>query len=181
MIMGVSAKSRKVRAMIAAIDVHYKKDGTARVACILFDDWTDEEPYKELISTVAEVEEYVSGSFYLRELPCILHILEKVQEPLDTIVVDGFVWLAIGRPGLGAHLHKALKGAVPVIGVAKSHFMEAHSVAKAVTRGKSVNPLYVTAEGIETDKAAKFIENMAGEYRFPTLLKRLDQLTKEND
>ena len=64
--------------MILAIDVDYHKDNTAKVAGVLFENWEDKEPKEVYISHIAEVNEYISGEFYKRELPCILDILEKV-------------------------------------------------------------------------------------------------------
>lgn len=54
-------------------------------------------------------------------LPGLLHVLRRVPEPLDIVVIDGYVWLGEqGQPGLGARLHREL--AVPIIAVAKTPF-----------------------------------------------------------
>ena len=164
--------------MIACVDVHYKKDGTAQVACLLFQNWSDDKAVKELTTVVSQVQNYVPGSFYMRELPCIMEILQMVQETIDLVIVDGYVWLSPSKKGLGKHLFDELGGKTPVVGVAKSFFRNADSVAIAVLRGKSKNPLYVTAEGLDGQAAARLVKNMHGKHRMPTLLKRLDQLTK---
>ena len=96
----------------------------------------------------------------------------------ETIVIDGYVFLDDEqRPGLGKHLFDSLEGQIEVIGVAKRSFSgvgEAHEVL----RGESVKPLYITTTGcLETAKSN--IASMFGEYRIPWLLKRADQLCRE--
>ena len=164
--------------VIACVDVHYKKDGSAQVACLLFEDWSDSKAAKELTTSVSTVQNYVPGSFYMRELPCIMEILQMVQESIELIIVDGYVWLSPTKKGLGKHLFDELGGKTPVVGVAKSFFRDADSVAISVLRGTSKKPLYVTAEGMDGQEAARLVKNMNGDHRMPTLLKRLDQLTK---
>lgn len=61
---------------------------------------------------IPEVEPYVSGEFYKREMPCALAILGDLGKPPTMVVIDGYVHLDdLGRPGFGAHLHRALGGA----------------------------------------------------------------------
>lgn len=81
-------------------------------------------------------------------------------------------------PGLGAHLFNALKGKIPIIGVAKSPYKDV-AMAVKVFRGRSTRPLYVTAVGMETAQAVRFIEKMHGRHRFPTLLKHVDTLSRK--
>jgi len=49
---------------------------------------------------------------------------------------------------------------------------------RKIYRGQSTNPLYITSEGIELEKSADLILNMHGDYRIPTLLKKVDQLCR---
>ncbi len=95
--------------------------------------------------------------------------------PLEAIIVDGYAWLAPGRPGLGAKLHEAT--GVPVIGVAKTRFRDAPAVE--VLRGRSAKPLYVTAAGMASDDAGRAVASMAGADRTPVLLRRVDRLARE--
>ena len=107
-------------------------------------------------------------------------MLRRVAEPLEVIVVDGYVWLGdLARPGLGAHLFEALGGMVPVIGVAKTSFAGA-VLARKVRRGAASKPLHVTAVEMEPERAAECIRTMHGPYRMPTLLKRVDQLCRQS-
>jgi deoxyribonuclease V len=106
-----------------------------------------------------------------------MSVLARVSDPLETIVVDGYVWLEEGKHGLGAHLYEALGRRVPVVGVAKTRFVGA--AAKAVQRGSSRRPLYVSAAGIDPRIAARHIQSMHVAYRIPTLLRRVDQLCRQ--
>ena len=104
--------------------------------------------------------------------------LNQLPESPAAIVVDGYVWLdGGGRKGLGHHLYDALQQSVPVIGVAKTEFAGA-SQAVEICRGSSARPLFVTAVGIEPDIAADYIRRMHGNSRIPTLLKRVDTLSR---
>jgi deoxyribonuclease V len=163
--------------MIAAVDVWYSGTG-ATAGGVLFTHWTSEQPARELREFIERVKPYEPGSFYKRELPCLLKLLEPVKDRVEAVIVDGYVWLGPeNRPGLGAHLYEALGKKVTVIGVAKSMFRGATN-AKAVLRGRSRRPLYVTAAGKDSVIAAKNIQGMHGPHRIPTLLKRVDQLCR---
>ena len=69
-----------------------------------------------------DVAPYESGSFYKRELPCIVSLLQDLDvRDISLIVIDGFVHLDDdGRYGLGGHLYERLERKVQVVGVAKS-------------------------------------------------------------
>ena len=165
--------------VILAIDVHYK-ELTARAAGVLFDAWNAQEPARELICKVDDIEPYESGNFYKRELPCILALLEKYSLKIDSIVVDGYVFLDNeARPGLGKHLFNALNGEVTVIGVAKTPFQGINDEHK-VYRGQSKTPLYVTSTD-DLTSAKQNLLSMHGDFRLPTLLKRVDQLCRANE
>jgi deoxyribonuclease V len=161
----------------AALDVNYR-DNDAVAACVLFRGWTDRRPSGEAVAIVDDVKPYESGEFYERELPCLLAVLDKVEEPLSTVLVDGYVWLADERPGLGSHLHDALDKKVPIIGIAKNPFEGARR-AIPVMRGGSRKALFVTAVGIDANEAADLVREMHGDHRIPTLLKRVDALCRE--
>ena len=161
--------------MFACVDVDYRENG-ARAACILFGDWEDAEPACELIEEIAQVEPYEPGQFYKRELPCLRKVLDPILAGISMIIVDGYVWLdEERRPGLGAHLYEALEQEVPVVGVAKTGFATAIDFATPIYRGDSQRPLYVTSVGVHQEAVAQKIQHMHGQYRIPTLLKRVDQ------
>ncbi len=166
--------------MILAFDTYYY-DKKAKTVCLSFEDWITHENVSIYSEILDNVDDYVSGKFYKRELPCILSLLKKTpMETVETIIVDGFVYLDDEyKFGLGAHLYAALNSKIPIIGVAKTNFASIEKNKVALIRGKSERPLFVTAVGIDLTKAAELIKHMKGEYRIPTLLKNLDTLTKE--
>jgi deoxyribonuclease V len=163
----------------AVLDVAYAKDGSRAVAaCVCLKDWTDSVALCEHTAVVAEPAPYVSGSFFQRELPCLLRVLAALPHPCETIIIDGHVDLDDGRPGLGRHLFDSLGQLVPVIGVAKTPFRGA--VAGVPTyRGSSLKALYVSSAGLDLQRARKHIVSMFGAYRLPTLVRRADRLCRD--
>ncbi len=167
---------------IACIDVGYTESETdptkAIAACVVINDWSDAAPLSELAVNVDAVQDYQPGQFYLRELPCITAVLCELPNPPTHIVIDGYVWLDdLNHPGLGKYLHDALNQAIPVIGVAKNPFKRSLH-AHELQRGGSARPLYITSVGISTSLAVRNIAAMHGPHRFPTILKRVDRLSR---
>ncbi|WP_428233014.1 endonuclease V [Flavobacterium sp.] len=166
--------------MILAFDTYYF-DGKAKTVCIEFTKWNQSENFKVHTEIIGNVEEYIPGEFYRRELPCIISLLNQFDlRAIEYIVVDGFVYLDDEKKyGLGGHLYEKLNKEIPVIGVAKTNFASIEKYKKTLFRGDSKKPLFVTAIGIDLDDAFEKVESMAGEFRMPTLLKEMDRLTKE--
>ena len=164
--------------MKVAIDVYYDSS-KAKAVGVIFDEWGAKEPHEIITALIDYVEDYESGNFYKRELPCILKLLETVDmDSINTIVIDGYVYLGdITKAGLGMHLYNSLAGKMPIIGVAKTYFHENSAVE--VFRGTSKKPLYITSVGMETSEAAMYIRNMHGDFRMPKLLKLLDIETRK--
>ena len=166
--------------MILAFDTHYfnKK---AKTVCVTFSTWNSDTPDTIEYELLEGISPYEPGAFYKRELPCILSLLERFDlSKVKYIVVDGYVLLDDeGKLGLGGHLFEKLNQSIPIIGVAKSKFNANELNSKALLRGASKNPLYISAIGIGLDEAYEFIKSMDGEYRMPTLLQILDTQTKE--
>jgi deoxyribonuclease V len=168
-----------VSPLIACVDADYR-DAEAVTACVAMGDFADEIPLLErVVRAPFAPEPYVPGSFYLRELPGLLAVLEEVKAAasLRAIVIDGYVWLGTNRPGLGARLWDALR--IPVIGVAKTSFHD-NDRAVPVVRGTSSRPLFVTSEGMDVAEAASHVAAMHGEHRVPTVLKRVDRLARDS-
>lgn len=159
----------------AAVDVHYPVDGGARAAAVLAGDARFAIVVAEHVARLAEVAAYRPGHFYARELPALDAVLAEAG-PIDLLVVDGYVDLdPLGAPGLGSHAHARF--GVPVIGVAKTPFRTAtHAVP--VHRGTATRPLYVTAVGLGRAEAAQLVQAMAGPYRLPDALRRVDRLAR---
>ena len=166
--------------MKLAFDTYYY-DGKAKTIAVSFNNWEDEVPTQIYTDIIEGVEPYEPGSFYKRELPCILSLLKQVNlEEVDLIIVDGYVILEEKHLGLGGYLYQYLEAKIPVVGIAKSEFVSKTSVFKEVIRGESKKPLYVTAIGTDKEEICHAIERMHGKYRMPTLLQIVDTKTKEN-
>lgn len=165
--------------MLLAIDAYYI-DNSAKTVGVLFENWQDAAPWQILTAYKDDVEPYQSGQFYQRELPCIIELLKQVDlSTLDAIIIDGYVYLDNeGKIGLGGYLYNHLEQKIPVIGVAKKPFHNNTDYVAEVLRGKSKQPLYVTAAGLPLADAAESIRTMHGPHRMPTLLTVLDQQTK---
>lgn len=160
--------------MNLVIDVHYSNDDYAIASGILFTDWSASSFVQKVSVKVEDIKPYEPGSFFERELPCILSLLKEVSPKPTLLVIDGYVTLGTeAREGLGIHLYKALEKEIPVIGVAKNRFSGTPDDQK-IYRGKSKKPLYVTSIGIEQSEAKQLIQSMHGDFRIPTLLKMVD-------
>lgn len=159
---------------IVCLDVDYRDDH-AQTGWVLFQDWTDAAPLREGRVRSEGVVAYEPGEFYRRELPALLRTLESLVEPVDGVLVDGFCWLGLHRPGLGWHLHQALAERCWVIGVAKRPF---HGEPGLPVSRAGSKPLWVTACGMDQQRAADCILSMHGPFRLPTLIKRTDQLSR---
>lgn len=170
--------------MIVALDVGYGESEAGTVGLcgiVAFEQWVSESALVEDSVMVEGVAAYVPGRFFERELPCLLRGLEYLgighDAGIDVVVIDGHVRLdQAGAPGLGAYLFDALGASTPVVGVAKRPFNGLEAVE--VARGTSLNPLFVTAAGMDEDTAASLVESMAGPFRIPTMLKRADALSR---
>lgn len=167
--------------MIAALDVYYRPNGTAKAVCLLFGQFDASRPDAVFEAILPEVADYQPGEFYRRELPCLIEVLQQVDlSTVGCLLIDGYVFLDdSGKPGLGWHLHQHFGGRLPVIGVAKTSFHNNLLHVRPVLRGISRNPLYVSSIGMDPDVAADRVRSMAGPYRMPELLKLLDGMTKE--
>ena len=167
--------------MIYCFDTYYFDD-YAQTSCIGIESWSSETADFELTESISEIQDYESGSFYKRELPCLISILNKIDlnPQKDILVIDGFVVLDDdGKLGLGGYLFKHLNSEIPIVGVAKNNFATIHQLKREVLRGESVKPLYVTAKGIDLDEASANISKMHGDFRMPTILKLVDSCCRE--
>lgn len=163
--------------MIACLDVHYS-ESNACAAAVVFKKWQAKTAQSEYSASVGPANAYEPGRFYLRELVPLTRVIETIGEAVDVFVIDAYCSLdSDGAPGLGAHLHRALDESVAVVGVAKNRFRNTDH-ARLVYRGDSSRPLYVTAVGMDPDRAADSIASMSGDYRIPNLMKQADRLSR---
>ncbi|EDP72845.1 Deoxyinosine 3'endonuclease (endonuclease V) [Flavobacteriales bacterium ALC-1] len=166
--------------MLLAIDVHYKESYSKSVG-VLFN-WADKAPHHIITDIITNVAPYEPGQFYKRELPCILQLIRQVDlTTIEVIIVDGHVFVDNNKTfGLGGHLWQALDEKIPIIGIAKRAFHNTEQVSTPVYRGESQNPLYVSSIGLPEETVLDNVKLLHGDYRIPTILKILDQQTKED-
>lgn len=174
--------------MIAAFDTYYYEGFSYTVAGV-FETWTSEKVKYFVCTRRRGIDaEYKPGELYKRELPCIMQCLENINvETIDTIIVDGFVWVLnddnVRIPGLGKRLQDAVfekySHHVCVVGIAKNPYNGLIPNCKEVKRGKSEKPLYLTCtEDFFTEHYADELKMMFGEYRIPDILKSIDTKTR---
>lgn len=171
--MGVNIESMNNK-NIACFDVYYYET-YAKACCIVFNE--NQQMISQYSVIVEDIEDYEPGNFYKRELPCILKTLEIIKENIDLIITDSFVFTGENKKGLGAHLYDSLDNKIPIIGVAKTFFLNAANYAE-VYRGDSNKPLYVSSIGIDLDYSADFIKNLKGKFRMPDVLTEVDKLSR---
>jgi len=157
-----------------AVDVCYSHN-VGQVAGVLFTRNSNVE--NTYLSTARGIADYESGEFYKRELPCIEKLINEHKLVPDCVIVDGYVYLEHGKPGLGKHLYQSMNGTTPVIGVAKNPRGIINEQFH-VLRGESLNPLYVTSEGIDLEEAKALIKNLEGPFRIPSVIKLADTLCR---
>ncbi|MEN6668752.1 endonuclease V [Psychrobacter sp. B38] len=119
---------------------------------------------------VNNVVPYESGQLYKREMPCLLALMNQINEPFDAIIIDGYVFLhGVEKAELGKYLYDHLVNKKPIIGIAKNHFYDI-TEDYAVWRGVSKHPLYVTSVGMDLTKAREIVSEMEGDHRMPKMV-----------
>lgn len=156
--------------MKLAACVHFHGDG-ALAAAVAFDEWDAPEATRTFTSRVAHVDKPARGKPDLRELPCLLLLLQEHALKPDVIVIDGPVHLdAAETPGPGRSLYDALGGRTAIIGVS-TRSMPGMPTQFEVFREEEARPIIVTCAGIDLGAAKVRVRNMHGKRRVPTLLK----------
>lgn len=163
------------------LDVYYQdieNKTIASVAGIRFMGVENHTILNEYRIIVNDVEPYQSGKFYKREMPCLLALIEKIGEPFDVIVIDGYVYLnGTDKAGLGKYLYDNLVIKKPVIGIAKTHFYDIGQ-EYAIHRGISKHPLYVTCVDFDLNLAKNFVQTLQGKNTIPDMIKMVDLLSR---
>ena len=168
----------QITEMNAILDVWYGKKYSI-ASCVRFSTWIDGNPIGVRITKLPVQAKYEPGMFYRRELPCLMHALQRESMKFNTLIIDGYVHLKPPRnKGLGLHLAESLGYEAVIIGVAKNPLTEADRYS-SIYRGKSKKPLFISAFNMSLSRAADLIGSMHGEYRIPTLIKMADTLCRE--
>lgn len=161
------------------LDVGYSQN-SAKTVGGTFINWEDAKLKSISSKIMGNVNEYESGKFYKRELPCIIDFLSEVDlKIIDTIIIDGFVYLNDEyEKGLGYYLFEHLNKLIPIVGVAKSNYYKNEKNTIKILRGNSKRPLFISAVGMDLVIAADSIHHMHGTHRIPNLIKEVDINTK---
>lgn len=93
------------------------------------------------------------------------------------IVVDGYADSGTEEHALGTYVHE--KYNIPVIGIGKNKYASCVLNNLEVYRGESKKPLYVTSKGMDNEQTKTLVENMAGKYRLPYLVKFADNRARD--
>jgi deoxyribonuclease V len=176
--------------MIVAFDTYYYNGFSYTVGGV-FRSWGDKEVsyFVTSIRTCIDAE-YKPGELYKRELPCIMQCLSLLNiDTIETIIVDGFVWLSEDgktlTKGLGAHLQDAIFAKYntkkTIVGIAKNRYHVDIPECVDIERGLvSSKPLFITcSETCFTKHYAAHIKIMHGDYRMPSIIKAIDSKTRE--
>jgi deoxyribonuclease V len=164
---------------IACLDAAYDSTAAA-VAGALIRSWDAEGVSQMRVRRFdGPPRNYEPGALYKRELPLLLSIVSDFDQPIEVIVVDGYVWLdANDLPGLGGHLFSSLGCRIPVVGIAKTRYRN-DTWSISVLRGESRRPLFITSAGTQAREAAECVRRMHGDYRIPTIISVVDRAARE--
>mgnify|MGYP001821640259 CR=1 FL=1 len=113
--------------MLAAVDVSYREDKMAVAAAVVFKQFSDDRYVSNYTAVINQFGKYIPGQFFKRELPCLMAVLSKIKEELETVIIDGYVMLG-DRPGLGFYLWEKFDRKISIIGVAKTQFTSANPI-----------------------------------------------------
>ena len=132
---------------------------------------------------------YVPGLLAFREIPSVAGALEKIQTPVDAVILDAQGLAHPRRMGLASHVGLFLD--VPTVGCAKSRLVGAHeepgpekgSAADLVHRGEvigrvvrtreRVSPVFVSVGNrIDLESAVELVLACTTRYRLPETTRR---------
>lgn len=176
--------------MIVAFDTYYYNGFSYTVGGV-FKSWCDKEVsyYATSIRTCIDAE-YKPGELYKRELPCIMQCLNNLNiDTIETIIIDGYVWLSEDgktlTKGLGAHLQDAIYNKYntkkTIVGIAKNRYHVNIPDCVDIERGlHSEKPIFITcSEPCFAEHYSIQVKRMYGDYRLPTIIKAVDTKTRE--
>ena len=165
--------------MVVIIDADYDEElKKGHAAGVVAEKITDEKATGIVTAIVDNIGEYIPGQFYKRELKIAEAVISQLRiQDIELIVVDGYADSGTEEHALGTFVYE--KYNIPVIGIAKNKYPRCTIPDTEVYRGESKKPLYVTSKGISHEEAKKYVEEMAGEYRLPFLVKYADKAARD--
>ncbi len=161
----------KGKSIVAGLDVSYSYPKAFPALSL----WKDGREV-ETVTTELEVKfPYIPTFLAFKELPCMLDVLDQIDEEPDIVMVDGNGILHPERSGLASHL--GVETDLPSIGVAKSKLCgkvvekvdrdnrvsqvidEGELIGHAVLEGsRAKNPIYVSpGHNVSHDRAVELV------------------------
>lgn len=181
---------------IAGIDVGYTKDGTMMQAAIVVLDRPSLTVLDSAIATGSPSFPYTPGLLSFREVPIIVAALAKLTMTPDLLVCDGQGFAHPRRFGLACHL--GVLTDIPVIGIAKSHYIGDHAplemnrgawqplvdqgetIGAIVRTQTQVKPVYVSiGHRISLDTAIALALELSPRYRLPETTRQADHRSRQ--
>lgn len=176
---------------VAGVDVGLPRGGTQVRAAVVVLRYPDLKEVERSVVLAPLRFPYVPGLLSFRELPAVLHALERLETLPDLLLCDGHGFAHPRRFGLASHLGVALDR--PSIGVAKSRFIgtfEAPGIEKGsrsplmdgnerigyVLRTRArVSPLFVsTGHRVSAESACELVLACCTRYRLPETTRLAD-------
>jgi len=167
--------------MVVIIDADYNEETRkGHVAGIVAKNILSEQEEYVITAFVTEIEDYIPGQFYRRELQSVDSIISQIEKgDIEMIVVDGYADSGTEEHALGTYVYE--KYNIPVIGIGKNKYDRCVLENLEVYRGKSKKPLYVTSKGMDNEQAKTLVKKMAGKFRIPYLVKYADNRARNWD
>lgn len=167
--------------MVVIIDADYNEETReGHVAGIVAKNILSEQEEYVITAFVTEIEDYIPGQFYRRELQSVDSIISQIEKgDIEMIVVDGYADSGTEEHALGTYVYE--KYNIPVIGIGKNKYDRCVLENLEVYRGESKKPLYVTSKGMDNEQAKTLVKKMAGKFRIPYLVKYADNRARNWD
>lgn len=183
---------------VVGMDTGFADQGrTARAAAVLLS-FPQLVPLETGIACEPTPFPYIPGLLSFRELPVVLHALEKLSVLPDLVLYDGQGIAHPRRLGIAAHL--GVVTALPTIGVGKSRFVGDYQepgqekgcaaplidagqrVGSVVRTRSSVRPLFISpGHCTDQESAIKWTLACTGRYRLPEPIRIADRVASRRD
>ena len=188
---GLPAGARRV----AGLDVAYAVDESVVAGAVAVVDPSTGDVVETATATRPVEFPYVPGLLAFREIPALLDALDRLAEPPDVLVCDGYGLAHPCRFGLACHLG-VLTG-LASLGVAKTAFIGAfdepgsrrgdwsalvdggEEVGRVLRTQDGVKPVFVSVgHRVGMQEAAELTLRLAAPYRLPETTRQADRLSR---
>lgn len=164
--------------MIIAFETYFYNGNSYTVGGV-FETWAD-DTIKYFVTSKQEYKDGEDAFSY--DISCIMQCLSLVNiDNIDTIIINGFVWLSqdgkTTTEGLGAKLNDAIieKYGEPknIVGIStKKHFVKIPNCYEVFRDEDNEHPLYVTCSNPDyAEHYSVLVTRMWGKYKMPTIFR----------